>query len=150
MAWTTPKTWVASELVTASELNEQLRDNLNSLLAPPEFFFATASGTFTTSSTTPVSISGDYEQTITTRGGPVILFAKGATLYLDIDDTDVPLWRCRSSVANTTDGFFCAPYKHTPAAGSHTYKLQWEVSNGAETATITCVEARLTFWGVEI
>lgn len=31
MAWTTPKTWTIGELVTASDLNEQVRDNLNHL-----------------------------------------------------------------------------------------------------------------------
>jgi len=31
MAWTTPRTWVAGELVTASMLNTHLRDNLNYL-----------------------------------------------------------------------------------------------------------------------
>lgn len=28
MAWTTPKTWVANQVLTADELNEQLRDNM--------------------------------------------------------------------------------------------------------------------------
>jgi len=28
MAWTTPRTWTASEVVTAAQLNEQLRDNM--------------------------------------------------------------------------------------------------------------------------
>lgn len=28
MAWTTPKTWVANQVLTAEELNEQLRDNM--------------------------------------------------------------------------------------------------------------------------
>lgn len=32
MAWTTPKTWVANQVVTAEELNEQLRDNMNSCM----------------------------------------------------------------------------------------------------------------------
>lgn len=31
MAWTAPRTWVAGELVTEDNLNEQLRDNLNIL-----------------------------------------------------------------------------------------------------------------------
>lgn len=31
MAWTTPRTWVAGELVTESILNEQIRDNFNIL-----------------------------------------------------------------------------------------------------------------------
>lgn len=31
MAWTTPRTWVAGEVVTASMMNEQVRDNLSYL-----------------------------------------------------------------------------------------------------------------------
>lgn len=31
MAWTTPRTWTAGELVTANEMNTHLRDNLNIL-----------------------------------------------------------------------------------------------------------------------
>ncbi len=31
MAWTAPRTWVAAEVVTSAQLNEQLRDNLNTL-----------------------------------------------------------------------------------------------------------------------
>lgn len=31
MAWTTPRTWVAAELVTASQFNTHIRDNLNAL-----------------------------------------------------------------------------------------------------------------------
>jgi hypothetical protein len=31
MAWTSPRTWVAGELVTEANLNEQLRDNQNVL-----------------------------------------------------------------------------------------------------------------------
>lgn len=33
MAWTTPKTWATNELVTATAMNEQLRDNMNYLAA---------------------------------------------------------------------------------------------------------------------
>lgn len=31
MAWTTPRTWVTSEIVTASQLNTHVRDNLNAV-----------------------------------------------------------------------------------------------------------------------
>lgn len=34
MTWTAPKTWVANSVITAAELNEQIRDNLNHC-APP-------------------------------------------------------------------------------------------------------------------
>lgn len=33
MAWTTPRTWIPGELVTASMLNIHLRDNMNALRA---------------------------------------------------------------------------------------------------------------------
>lgn len=36
MTWTTPRTWVTSELVTAAMLNEQVRDNANYLAATLE------------------------------------------------------------------------------------------------------------------
>jgi hypothetical protein len=42
MAWTTPKTWTTSELVTASLLNTHLRDNLNYLYGGKEAFFVPA------------------------------------------------------------------------------------------------------------
>jgi len=32
MAWTTPRTWVASETVTAAIMNTHIRDNLNALV----------------------------------------------------------------------------------------------------------------------
>lgn len=31
MAWTTPSTWVAGNILTAAQLNQQLRDNMNEL-----------------------------------------------------------------------------------------------------------------------
>jgi len=34
MAWTTPRNWLAGELVTETQLNEQIRDNLNVLKTP--------------------------------------------------------------------------------------------------------------------
>lgn len=35
MAWSTPRTWVATELVTAAYMNQDVRDNLTFLYAPP-------------------------------------------------------------------------------------------------------------------
>lgn len=31
MAWTTPRTWIPGELVTATMMNEQIRDNMSIL-----------------------------------------------------------------------------------------------------------------------
>ena len=35
MSYTTPKTWAVNELVTASLMNQQVRDNLLYLKSPP-------------------------------------------------------------------------------------------------------------------
>lgn len=32
MAWTAPRTWVTGEIVTAAQMNEQIRDNMNMLI----------------------------------------------------------------------------------------------------------------------
>lgn len=38
MAWTSPRTWVAGETITASIMNTHVRDNLNYLNARPQLF----------------------------------------------------------------------------------------------------------------
>lgn len=40
MAWTTPRTWVAGELVTASIMNTHVRDNENALLGPFQLYIS--------------------------------------------------------------------------------------------------------------
>ncbi len=42
MAWTTPRTWATSELVTAALLNTHLRDNFNYLYGGKESFYVPA------------------------------------------------------------------------------------------------------------
>lgn len=43
--WTTPRTWVTSEFVTAAELNEQLRDNMNAVLPVGSLIYRVANVT---------------------------------------------------------------------------------------------------------
>ncbi len=55
MAWTTPRTWVAGELVKEGDLNSQIRDNLNILATPLD----TATGKISAlSSATLADLSG--------------------------------------------------------------------------------------------
>jgi len=67
MAWTTPRTWVAGELVTATMLNAHLRDNLN-------YLYGGDTGSWTPSVTfdTPGNLSIAY----TTRYGVYQKFSK--------------------------------------------------------------------------
>lgn len=76
MAWTTPRTWVASELVTATLLNTHLRDNLNALKNPSVTRKTETAGTFTTSSTSFVTVPGGEIELVTT-GGHLLVFVSG-------------------------------------------------------------------------
>lgn len=58
MAWTTPRTWGASELVTANINNTHIRDNFNYLLSGRQIDFLFDSGSASTSSTSYVDIDG--------------------------------------------------------------------------------------------
>jgi hypothetical protein len=61
MAWTTPKTWAAGELLTASDMNTYLRDELNYLASGRPYnassFTAGASTTSTSYSDTGLSVT---------------------------------------------------------------------------------------------
>jgi len=69
MAWTTPRTWVSGEVVTAALLNAQLRDNLNAIADP----WAAYTPVWTASTTNPVlgngTITGKFLQV-----GHLVLF----------------------------------------------------------------------------
>ena len=74
MPWTTPKTWATGELVTATDLNLHVRDNLDALKSPPT---ATArispGGTIQITSTTFVDIHSSLNFNLTTAGGALLL-----------------------------------------------------------------------------
>jgi len=62
MAWTTPRTWVSGEVVTAALLNTHLRDNLNAIGNA----WTTYTPAWTASTTNPVinngTLTGSYMQ----------------------------------------------------------------------------------------
>ena len=58
MAWTTPRTWVTNELVTAALMNEQIKDNENYLKARmPITHEVKATGTVSTTSTNYINLT---------------------------------------------------------------------------------------------
>lgn len=63
MSWTSPRTWVSSELVTSSLLNTHLRDNLLAIFPGGESWtsVAHAGGNFTVPSGSITIASGDQE-----------------------------------------------------------------------------------------
>jgi len=72
--WTTPANWTTDQLVTANDLNEQLRDNLMVLKDPP-----TVAARYTSStppaitSTSFVDIDATLNFQITTNGGRLLV-----------------------------------------------------------------------------
>lgn len=144
MAWTTPRTWVASELVTATLLNTHLRDNLNALKALPAKGASKTADTWTTSSTSFVSIP-DAEVEVTTAGGRLLIgvfgtFSANTTLSgavsLVIDGT--------TRVGSATDGlqrinvpgsgvngFGLTYLSQAFSAANHTVALQVKTTTGS-------------------
>lgn len=149
MAWTTPKTWVANEGLTAALFNTHIRDNLLALKSPPRGVKNINEATdYTTTSTSWAYIdTTDVSITITTTGGDVTVFwlcnVKGSTsitVYFDLWIDGTPMGGDSGLVAQDinagTAGEAIPLIFRTNglAAGSHQFRIVWRVSSG--TATI--------------
>ncbi len=148
-AWATPVTWGVDQLVTASDLNAQLRDNLNALKTPPSTHYElNESSDYTTSQTSFVDVdSTKLKLTITTAGGDVFVgfhgsveHSGGSAIYFDVDVDGAAvggndgLMRVRGTDLSDTIGVNFIRLVSGLAAGEHIFKLQWKT--GAATATL--------------
>src|SRR5688572_3120208 len=76
--WTAPRTWANEELVTATMLNEQLRNNLEWLKdTPASVYTSSAAGDYSTTSTAWVDVAAAFSRTLTTEGGDVLIAFTG-------------------------------------------------------------------------
>lgn len=151
MAWTTPKTWTAGNTLTAAELNEQVRDNLDFLYNKPGADYVMDEAVnYTTTSTTFVDVdASNLALTITTGGGDVLVWLSNAYMtctirdgvHFDIDvdgsraggDDGIAkaefITNASGSAGATNYASLSMTYLVTGlAAGSHTFKLQWRKS----------------------
>ena len=147
MTFTTPKTWVTGEPLTASDLNTYVRDNQDALKAPPADINNIDKGSnITTTSTSFVDVDAtDFSATITTTGGRVKI-----EVVMTIKQSANQLYFRTTTDGNADqadDGLACyipassaqaVPvtltfWKEGLSAGSHTFKLQWKVSSGTGT-----------------
>jgi hypothetical protein len=164
MTWN-PKTWSAGAVVTASDLNTELRDNLNTLKNPPSDNYELNEGSdYTTTSSSFVDIDAtNLALSITTTGGDVMVGLIGSFnssgdnhnfLEIDLDgspvggDDGICKWRDR----NEKTGFV---YLITGvSAGSHTIKLQWKRDAGTLTlyagAGASDADVHPQFWAREV
>jgi hypothetical protein len=141
--WHIPVSWSTGQLVTATNLNEQLRDNLEFLKTPPTALVSINQGSdYATTSTTFVDIDvTNLSLTITTAGGDVLIAFMAYTggtsrLYFDVsidgtrvggDDGFV------SAVAAANTPVTLVVLKQGLAPGSHTFRVQWKVNSGTGT-----------------
>lgn len=144
-AWTAPKTWNTNDLVTATDLNTHLRDNLDWLKAPPTAnYVANQASDYTTTSTSFVNVDGtNLSLTITTTGGNVLIgfsgavsnTAAGSVTYLDVEIDGVRfagddgVVGVAQNIANYSVNAGFVVLKTGLSAGSHTFKLQWKTFN---------------------
>lgn len=155
VVWTTPKTWT-SEPLTSSDLNAQLRDNLEYLHARPSDIEVLAGrGNYATTSATFVDVDATYfALSVTTTGGALLIgcnvllrlasTAAGSrivALNLLIDgalaaanDGITGIYTSGTQTLETPVSFTWL----TPAlsAGAHTIKLQWKLSSST---SATCI-----------
>ncbi len=148
MTWTTPRTWVTNELVTADVLNEHVRDNLNALKAPPTASYILGTS-YSTTSTTYVNVdSTNLALTITTTGGDVVVGFNGAGVmavlgnsgYLTVSMDNVNVagaygitFLTSSAVVPISFAFLLRDL----SPGVHTFRLQWKVSGSTATLYAT-------------
>ena len=145
MTWTTPKTWQAGELVTASQLNTYLRDNqqvlLHNMLAYKTYRPAT---NYSTTSTAYVPVdTTNLQVSATTRGGSMLILAGpllitgagtngSAVLSLLINGQAGPTgyWITPGLSQSQPYAFFMLANYVPGSAGSHTVALGWRSSTG--------------------
>jgi len=141
--WRTPITWTVGQLVTATNLNEQLRDNLEFLKTPPTALYnVNQASDYTTTSTTFVDVDAtNLLLTIATAGGDVLIVFMGygggtSRLYFDIAIDGVRMAGddgFLSAVNAVNTPITLVALKQGLSAGSHTFKLQWKVNSGTGT-----------------
>jgi hypothetical protein len=167
--WTSPVTWNPGQVVAASDLNAQLRDNLIYLFTRPQSCIKRDNGaSYTTTSTSFVDIDGtNLKITLNISGSAVLLGFTGQTTRDSggaepIFDFLIDSTRYASAGADGLGrvpgniGPFCMTGLATGlAAGSHTFKVQWKVG-ASGTATLYAGNGTSgqdfipTFWAIEV
>lgn len=145
MAYTTPRTWVVNELLTAALLNEQVRDNESFLhtLATHLSALAVLGTNITTASTSFVDLTAAaVTLTLATASDVLLLFwgesrnsNTGTHLTFGWFEGATELSAVMSTIgtgaAYADPVAVCLPHLiKAVAAGAHTYKIQWKVSGG--------------------
>ena len=172
MAWTDPRTWAVDDLVTADMLNEQIRDNLNTLKSPPSDNYELNEGSdYTTAQTSFVAVDAtNLTLTLVTGGGDVMVHFHGnvehgtpSSINFEVYVDGVALAgndgviRARPT-ATAAGGTVCVAFTRLItglAAGTHTFALYWKTGAGTATllagaGTATARDVHPQFWAREV
>lgn len=144
MAWTAPSTWTTGTVVTAAQLNAQLRDNMKELWR--EVAYAQITSNATTAATTEGTATQIVSSGAVTYTAEPILIEfycpylansdSGATTTLTLfDDTTVVgiIGKAQAAAGNAGHATHLM-YRLTPTAASHTYLVKFHTSAGTSTA----------------
>jgi len=154
MTWATPKNWADQDLVTANDLNTQLRDNLNHLLHNiigrkgyrPSSDYTTSNTSFVDVDATNLKVSGQIQgDTLLALVGPIVCIGNAglAHVYLDLilDGTTRAAGSFGGSwgsfATNVGETAFVIGVWTGVSSGSHEVKLQFK----AETANAVTIKA---------
>jgi len=163
MPWTIPATFSPGQVVAASDLNSQLRDNELYLLAgrPMGYVMRQGVADYTTTSTTFVDVDAtNLILTLALNGSRVLVVATGTMeaavaqdMYFDwiVDSTTRAGGSngvSQSNNNNQRQTFTALGFFSGLSAGVHTFKLQYRTVGG--TATLHNNGQPLTLFGVEI
>lgn len=159
-SWTMMNNLAAGDLVTEADM-DAIRGNIEYLLVPNSFRNIASTGTYTTTSTSWTVVNAGFSNSITTYGGPLLVYARGVfsvsansvMIGISVDGTVYPdptLGGIRTYNTNADyRGLVTITDLISLAAGAHTVALVWkQVTSG--TATITMTEMPLVFFGLEL
>ena len=154
MAWTIPATPTAGQVLAATYWNEQIRDNMNALKAPP-FQQIVWSGTASTTATTAVPVdTANLSINLTTYGGNIHVYFQAwqnhqAGLYgLFSDGTG---FNGNSALSRGVTAFSPVSFDVWVtglASGSHTFRPSF-LSQAGTTLTVNGLTASIIFWARE-
>lgn len=149
--WTTPTSFVNGVVIGATDLNQQVRDNMSHLKSPPFVNMVTActGGTVpVTTATTAVPITGGLSAQLTTYGAPVQVYLDApvnefntvAVHNLEIDGT---------AYTNLVSGIKLPAHIWVTGleSGQHTFVPTWQITGGIGASAVIAASAKpLIFW----
>lgn len=163
MGWTTPRTWVTSEVVSASVMNAHVRDNLTYLLARPVALAEPLSATdYTVTSTGYVDLdASELNLAVAPASGRVLIglnmvaygsASLSAGLRVNVDaGLQYVYWSENLMVTTALNMLPTPPILLTGlTVAQHTFKLQVKVNGNTMTIKRTGDAWRLRFWVMEV